>query len=78
MTAAEAEGTTVMRISVDPERCQGHTLCSMTAPELFTISDIDGHSSVTMTDVPAELRDKARRAALGCPEEAIVITEEAS
>jgi ferredoxin len=63
-----------MRIRVDPEKCQGHTLCAMRAPDLFELSDVDGHSSATVTDVPAELQDDAREAADSCPEQAMVIS----
>jgi ferredoxin len=34
-----------MKVRVDSERCQGHTLCSMIAPDSFELSDIDGSSS---------------------------------
>ena len=28
-----------MRVRVDPEKCQGHTLCAMRASEIFELSD---------------------------------------
>ena len=31
-----------MKVFVDSGRCQGHTLCSMIAPDSFELSDIDG------------------------------------
>lgn len=65
-----------MKVRVDPELCQGHTLCAMTAPELFGLGDEDGHAFV-LTDageVPPELEDKAREAARSCPEQAIVLS----
>ena len=34
-----------MKVWVDSERCQGHTLCSMIAPDSFQLNDIDGSSS---------------------------------
>ena len=45
-----------MKLYVDPERCQGHTLCAMRAPELFTLDDIDGHSTAIDGEVPSLLR----------------------
>jgi len=30
-----------VKVRVDPERCQGHTLCAMIAPEIFTLDDVD-------------------------------------
>ncbi|BBX63424.1 ferredoxin [Mycobacterium saskatchewanense] len=64
-----------MKVWVDPERCQGHTLCSMIAPESFELSDIDGSSSAIDEDVPADREANVREAARSCPEQAIIITE---
>ncbi len=67
---------TPLKVWVDPERCQGHTLCSMIAPESFQLSDIDGSSSAIDEVVPADREDKVREAAQSCPEQAIIITDE--
>jgi len=63
-----------MKVRVDPRLCQGHTLCAMTAPELFGLREEDGHSYVPADEVPTELADKARTAVRSCPEQAIEIT----
>jgi len=63
-----------MRVTVDRERCQGHNRCSMTCPEVYKI-DEQGFSYVELHEVPAELRDRARKAAETCPEGAIVVVE---
>ena len=34
-----------MKVWVDREKCQGHTLCAMIAPDSFELDDVDGHSS---------------------------------
>ena len=65
-----------MKVSVDSERCQGHTLCSMIAPDSFQLSDIDGSSSAVNEVVPADQQDQVREAAHSCPEQAILITDE--
>jgi ferredoxin len=65
-----------VKVWVDPERCQGHTLCSMIAPDSFLLSDIDGSSSAISEVVPADQRDRVREAAQSCPEQAILITDE--
>jgi ferredoxin len=65
-----------VKVSVDSERCQGHTLCSMIAPESFQLSDIDGSSSPVHEVVPADYQDQVREAAQSCPEQAISITDE--
>ncbi len=65
-----------MKVRVDSERCQGHTLCSMIAPDSFQLSDIDGSSSAINEVVPADQQDQVREAAHSCPEQAILITDE--
>jgi ferredoxin len=64
-----------VKVRVDPDRCQGHTLCAFAAPELFKLREEDGHSYVEDEVVPAGLEDKARAAAATCPEQAITIEE---
>lgn len=62
-----------MKVWVDPERCQGHTLCSMIAPDSFVLDDIEGHSSAVSEDVPPDQESQVREAAQSCPEQAIMI-----
>jgi ferredoxin len=64
-----------VKVSVDPRRCQGHTLCAMIAPEMFVLSDLDGSSSAVSEAVPPEKEELVREAAHSCPEQAIVIEE---
>jgi ferredoxin len=64
-----------LRVFVDEAICQGHTLCHMAAPEVFELRDEDGHAFVTVTEFTPEVMKAARRAALTCPEQAIVIEE---
>ena len=64
-----------MRTRVDDERCQGHALCQIQAPEVFLLDDDDGHAYVEESEVPKALEEKVRRAALGCPERAITVEE---
>ena len=62
-----------MKVSVDGQRCQGHTLCSMIAPDSFVLDDVDGHSSPVSEEVPADQEDAVNEAAHSCPEQAIII-----
>lgn len=64
-----------MKVHVDSDRCQGHTLCSMIAPKMFELSEIDGHSSPVSEDVPADQEENVREAMRSCPERAIAITD---
>ena len=60
-----------MKVHVDPERCQGHTLCAMIAPKMFELDDIDGHSSPVSEEVPAGQEANVAEAVRSCPEQAI-------
>jgi ferredoxin len=62
-----------MKVRVDPDKCQGHTLCAMAAPEVFVLSEIDGHSTAPNENVAPEYEAAVREAAGTCPEQAIVI-----
>ena len=62
-----------MKVSVDGSRCQGHTLCSMIAPDSFELDDVDGHASPVSESVPDDQQDAVAEAAHSCPEQAIVI-----
>jgi ferredoxin len=64
-----------VKVFVDAQRCQGHTLCSMIAPESFELSDIDGTSSPVNEVVPAGQEDAVREAVHSCPEQAISVEE---
>ena len=64
-----------MKVFVDSERCQGHTLCVMIAPDSFELSDIDGTSSPVNEVVPPDQEGVVREAAQSCPEQAIAIEE---
>jgi ferredoxin len=64
-----------MKVRVDPEVCQGHTLCAMAAPEAFRLSEFDGHSTPLFEVVPGHLEQAVRDAAATCPEQAIVISD---
>jgi ferredoxin len=62
-------------VSIDPARCQGHGRCYELAPEVFGADD-EGYG-VVLGDggVPASLGERARLAALNCPESAIDLVE---
>jgi ferredoxin len=64
-----------MRAYVDEALCQGHTLCSMAAPDVFKLRDEDGHAYVAVSDFTPEVIAAAKRAASTCPEQAIVVED---
>lgn len=60
-----------MRVEIDEDRCQGHALCAMYAPNIFDTRADDGHAFVTRDEVPESEAEAVNRAAAGCPEQAI-------
>lgn len=60
-----------MKVWVDPERCQGHTLCAMAAPRAFELDDLDGHATAVSGRVPIDQEENVSEAAHSCPEQAI-------
>jgi ferredoxin len=62
-----------MRVTVDPDRCQGHARCWEICPEVFDLDD-EGHSVVKAEEVPAGLEENVERAATNCPERAITVS----
>lgn len=64
-----------MRVRVDPDVCQGHTLCALAAPGVFLLGEDDGHAYVESAEVGPADEDAVRKAAATCPEGAILLEE---
>lgn len=67
-------GGDLMRVQVINDRCVGHGMCKLVCPELFELSDEDGHAFVLNEQVPSELEESVDHASRSCPEKAILIT----
>ena len=68
-----------MKIVVDLELCQGHSVCLGECPEAFNVVETDdGYPQVVvLQENPAEeLREKVLAAAKYCPNHVITVTEE--
>lgn len=65
-----------MRLWVDPDKCQGHTLCNLAAPDLVSLSENDGHGAAIDGPIPTERAEAARRAVAACPEQAISLLDD--
>jgi ferredoxin len=63
----------MVRVRVDPDKCQGHNRCYALAPELFDVDDYGQAVVIGDGEVPAELEEKARLAVANCPEYAITL-----
>ena len=64
-----------MKVRVVEDRCQGHQMCAIAAPEIFGSDEIGNATVLIADDIPADLEAKARRAEGNCPERAIEIVE---
>jgi sterol 14-demethylase len=64
-----------MKIVINRDFCQGHSVCMGEAPEVFEVDD-DGNLKLLREDVPPELLEKVRNAAKYCPTNAISLVEE--
>ena len=62
-----------MKVRINDLRCVGHGMCCLAAPELFQLSDEDGHAYVLLQKVPNELDEAVLHAQRGCPEQAILV-----
>jgi ferredoxin len=59
-----------MKLRIDSARCTGHGRCYALAPDLVEPDD-DGYGQLLVDEVPAEHEAGARKAVLGCPEQAV-------
>ncbi len=64
-----------MQVRIDPEQCEGHGRCQVTAPEVFRLYT-EGYGQVALDDVPDNLRTKVERAIRLCPKQAIAWVRE--
>ncbi|MFT4517765.1 MAG: ferredoxin [Halioglobus sp.] len=68
-----------MKIKIDLDLCQGHSVCITEAPEIFDVVDAgDGYPlvKVLLEDPPEDLREKLERAVKFCPNRVISIIED--
>ena len=67
-----------MRIKVDLDLCQGHSVCMEECPEVFDVQDNPGgypQVIVLMEEPPESLRAKVMNAARGCPNRVITVED---
>lgn len=65
-----------MRVVADLDKCQGHGLCRMSAPDVFGVTVEEGQVIVKFTDeIPEELDDAAALGVDSCPELALAIED---
>ena len=64
-----------MRITVDPNRCEGQAVCVGLAPKVFELDDDDEIVRVVVDDVPEAVEKRTRKAVEKCPMAALRIEE---
>lgn len=64
----------MVRIEFDEKRCAGHTLCHLTAPEVYELDD-DGYLGNQPSTVDDSLRQAAEAGADACPERALRVVD---
>jgi len=69
-------GGKVVRVRVDPDKCQGHNRCKALAPALFELDEYGSAKEVGDGVVPEDQLEFAYLARANCPEMAVEIIEE--
>lgn len=64
-----------MKVHVDKEICAGFGVCLGLCPEVFELHE-DGYAIVLVDEVPPELEDMVRKAAVQCPSNAITVSDD--
>ena len=67
-----------MRVKVDLDLCQGHSVCLAECPEVFdVVEQDDGYPQVVVLieEPPEELRAKVTSAAMFCPNRVITVED---
>jgi ferredoxin len=64
-----------MKVHLDAGICAGFGVCLGLCPEVFELHD-DGYAVVLVSEVPAELEDAVRKAAIQCPSNAISVSDD--
>ena len=69
-------GTKIVRVRVDPDKCQGHSRCKALAPALFELDAYGNAKEIGNGIVPEGQLAAAHLALANCPEMAVEIIEE--
>jgi ferredoxin len=67
----EFEERDAMRVQIDRPTCQAYGNCADEAPAVFELDDLGYVQLIAGDEVPAELEQVARAAALSCPARAL-------
>lgn len=70
------ERASIVKIRLDDTKCSGHARCHAVDPDLFPVDD-SGYSILQSRDVKTEDEAITRAAVAGCPENALILEEDA-
>lgn len=62
------------RIEVDLDLCQGHAMCELEAPDVFTVPK-RGKVEILNPEPPDDARAQVEEAVMACPTQALSIRE---
>ncbi|EHB57867.1 ferredoxin [Mycolicibacterium vinylchloridicum] len=62
------------RIELDEDLCQGHAMCELEAPDIFTVPK-RGPVEIVDPEPPDDMRDDVERAIEMCPTRALSLVE---
>jgi ferredoxin len=63
-----------MQVSVDPDLCEAHGVCTRIAPDVFELDDED-ELQILVPSPPEDRWEQMREAAARCPKQAIKLSE---
>lgn len=64
-----------MRVEVNYDRCEGHTICVRLAPSVFAIGDDDEQVRVIEANPGEDVQPDVILASQRCPIQAIILTD---
>ena len=62
------------RVEVDLDLCQGHAMCELEAPDVFTVPK-RGKVEILVAEPPDDVREEVQNAVDMCPTQALFIKE---
>lgn len=65
-----------MKVSVDPDKCMGHGMCTALAPAVYQVNEESGFNEMGEFEVADDQHAEARRGVTACPEHAIAVLSE--
>lgn len=67
-------GNRGFKVTVDLDLCQGHAMCELEAPDVFTVPK-RGKVQILNPEPPEEARARVEEAVMQCPTQALSIKE---